>query len=250
MKLSLLICCLLAFSSQSKEKISIAFGDALAPWVIPTSNNGILIDIVKEALEPLGYELTFEYYPYLRRINSFRGDLVDVVCDMNPKTQESEKLIGYFSGEVYAYENYAYSLSENNFNFKHLSELSNHSLMSWQGAIIHLGGDYANMALNNPRYTETHDQLTQLKMLFHKRVEVIQLDKQIFNYYRIQFLNENKKIGLAKIDEFPLFGRSPNGFLFKDETIKDDFLRQLKLMKEDGRYDDIFLKYAPTIDQF
>jgi polar amino acid transport system substrate-binding protein len=248
MKYFLLICYLLAFSTQSKEKITIAFGDALAPWVIPDSHSGILIDIVKEALIPLGYELTFEYYPYLRRVNSFRTNKIDVVSDMNPKTFESEKLIGHFSGEVYAYENHAYALRDNHFTFKHISDLSNYSLLSWQGAIIHLGGDYAKMASSNPNYVETHDQLNQLKMLFRQRIQVIQLDEKIFNYYRLQLLNENSEIGLAKVDKFSLFGRSPNGFLFKDEKIKNDFLHQLNLMKQDGRYAAIFQKYAPSID--
>jgi polar amino acid transport system substrate-binding protein len=248
MKYYLLICYLVAFSIQSKEKITIAFGDALAPWVIPDNNSGILIDIVKEALEPIGYELRFEYFPYLRRINSFRTNKIDVVSDMNQKTFESEKLNGHFSGEVYAYENYAYTLRANQFNFKNIRELSNYSLMSWQGAIIHLGGDYAKMAKNNLDYVETHDQLNQLKMLFRERIQVIQLDEKIFNFYRLQLINENSKLALAKVDKFPLFGRSPNGFLFKDETVKNDFLHQLNLMRQDGRYDSIFKKYAPSLD--
>ncbi|MGJ8694202.1 MAG: substrate-binding periplasmic protein [Thalassotalea sp.] len=248
MKYILLLCYLLTFPAQSKEKITIAFGNALAPWVIPQANSGILIDIVKEALEPLGYELRFEYYPYLRRINSYRANKVDAVSDMNIKTLENEKLVGYFSGEVYAYENYAYALHSNHFTFKHLSELVNFSLMSWQGAVIHLGGEYAKMALNNQDYIETHDQQNQLKMLFRERIQVIQLDEKIFNYYRLQLINESGELGLAKVDKFSLFGRSPNGFLFKDEKVNNDFLRQLALMRQDGRYDKVFLKYAPVIN--
>jgi polar amino acid transport system substrate-binding protein len=248
MKFLLIICYFLALSCHAKQKITIAFGDALAPWVIPEEHSGILIDIIKETLEPIGYELTFEYYPYLRRVNSFRTNKIDVVSDMNPKTIESEKLTGHFSGQVYTYENYAYSLRKNDFSFKHVSELSDYSLLSWQGAITHLGGDYALMATKNVNYVETHDQLNQLRMLFRERIQVIQLDEKIFNYYRLQLIEDNSDIGLAKVDKFALFGSSPNGFLFKDEKIKSEFLRQLTLMRQDGRYDNIFLKYAPTLD--
>jgi polar amino acid transport system substrate-binding protein len=248
MKFSLLIFCLLAFSIQAKEKIVIGFGDALEPWVNPATNDGILIDIITEALAPNSYELKFFYYPYLRRITAFRGNDVDVVSDMNLKTLEGEKLVGHFTGEVYAYENYAFSLRENNYDFKHLNELANYSLMSWQGAIMHLGGEYAEMASKNSQYRESHDQLRQLQMLFHKRVQVIQLDEKIFNYYRLQMINDKKEIALMKVDKFPLFSRSPNGFLFKDEKVRDVFLRELALMKEDGRFDNIFLKYAPSTD--
>ena len=248
MRIFLLAYSLLAFSAHSKEKIAVAFGDALAPWVLPASNSGILVDIVKEALEPLGYAITLEYYPYLRRLNSFRANQVDVVSDINVKTLKAENLTGYLVENVYAYENYAFSLHENNFQFKHISELSNYSLLSWQGAITHLGGDYAKMAKSNPNYVETHNQLAQLKMLFRKRVQVIQLDDKIFNYYRLQLINEKQEIGLAKIDKFALLGPSPNGFLFKSEKVKNDFLEQITLMKQDGRYDAIVNKYAPVID--
>jgi len=244
MKFFLLIGYLIVFPLQSKENITIAFGDALEPWVIPSSDSGILIDLITEALNPLGYKLTFEYFPYLRRISSFRTNKIDVVSDVNQKIIKIEKLKGYFSGDLYVYENYAYSLHENNFTFKHLNELLNYSLMSWQGAITHLGDDYAKMANNHPHYLETHDQINQLKMLFKKRIQVIQLDEKIFNYYRLQLINENNQIALIHVDKFSLFGRSSNGFLFKDEKIKNDFLSQITLMKEDGRYDKIFLRYA------
>lgn len=248
MKVILLLCFFIMLPVQSKEKLSIAFGDALAPWVIPKSDSGILIDIIKEAFKPLDYELNFIYYPYLRRVIAFKNDEVDVVCDINPKTIEGKNLKGHFSGEVYFYENYAFSLQENNYHFKHLSELSNYSLMSWQGAIMHLGGEYAEMATKNSNYIESHNQLTQLKMLFSKRVQVIQLDEKIFNYYRMQLLKEDNNLAITKVDKFPLFGRSPNGFLFKDKKIKDNFLEQLALMKQDGRYDSIFEKYAPNLE--
>lgn len=232
-----------ASSAWSIEKITVAFGDALAPWVMPATNNGIILDIITEALEPAGYEIVPIYYPYLRRITEYRNGFVDVTCDMNANTMKDQNLAGFLSDDAYAYENYAFSLKEKGYKFKHLSELGNLSLLSWQGAISHLGKEYAEMATNNPFYFETDRQESQIQMLFLNRADVVQLDKQIFDYFRAKVEKKGIVDTTAKVDRFPLFGSSPNGFLFHDKKIRDTFNNQLKLLKESGRYAEILERY-------
>jgi polar amino acid transport system substrate-binding protein len=230
-------------SAWSIEKITVGFGDALAPWVMPATNNGILIDIITEALEPAGYEIVPIYYPYLRRITEYRKGFVDITCDMNVNTMNDQNLTGFLSDDAYAYENFAFSLKEKGYQFKHLNDLGKVALLSWQGAISHLGDEYAKMATNNPFYLETNNQESQIKMLFHKRVDVVQLDKRIFEYYRSKAEQEGFADTADKVDSFPLFGASSNGFLFHDEKIRDDFNRGLKVLKESGRYAEILKNY-------
>jgi polar amino acid transport system substrate-binding protein len=238
------------FSSSvyAQKVIKVAFGDALAPWVFPRENNGIIVDIITEALKPLGYTIENIYVPYARRINSYKSGIVDISSDMNQGTIHHEKLEGHFSHEAYAYQNYAFSLEKNKFNFKHMNELVNLKLVSWQGAIVHLGNEYAVMASKNPFYLEVHDQEAQIKMLFAERAEVVQLDLQIFKYYRSQ-VAKNSRIDITQpVQRFPLFGRSPNGFLFKDRSIRDEFNKRLAIMKKNGEYQAIFDRYICNID--
>jgi polar amino acid transport system substrate-binding protein len=234
--------------NSSAEKLKVAFGNTLAPWVMVASNDGILIELISEAMEPLGYEIEKIYYPYARRINSYQSQIVDVVCDINQKDINSSNLIGHFSGNVYAYENYAISLKKNNYHFSEIADLSQFSLMSWQGAREQLGSSYNLMAANNPSYIETHNQKTQVKMLFKDRVDVIQLDKQIFEFYRSKLVEEKEIDANIKVDQFALFGANPNGFLFRSVRARNDFVKQVELMKKDGRYKKIFNKYMLTVD--
>lgn len=104
--------------------LTIAFGNKLAPWVFPESDRGIIVDIVSEALTPLGYVIEKEYVPYARRINAFRKGTVDVSSDMNVNTITNEGLQGYFSDTAYTYQNYAFALAKHNYSFTHLNELS------------------------------------------------------------------------------------------------------------------------------
>lgn len=230
-------------SAWSLEKITVAFGDALAPWVMPDTHNGIILDILTEALEPAGYEIEPIYYPYLRRITEYKNGFVDVACDMNANTIKDKNLEGFLSDDAYAYENFAFSLKEKGYQFKHLNELGNLSLLSWQGAISHLGDEYAEMAKNNPFYFETDRQESQVQMLFLKRVDVVQLDKQIFSYFRSKVGQKGVIDTTVEVDSFALFGKSPNGFLFRDEKIRDEFNRQLKRLKNSGRYEAILNRY-------
>ncbi|MBU2894592.1 transporter substrate-binding domain-containing protein [Colwellia sp. D2M02] len=240
----LAISLLSSFSCLAGKKITIACGDALAPWVMPEKNNGIIFSLIQEALAPAGYELEMLYYPYARRIKSYQFEDVDAVCDINEKTLAIEKLEGFLSDEAYAYENFAYALKKNHFQFSHLNDLVSHSVMSWQGAVEHLGGAYAEMAKKNPLYRENNSQELQVELLFLERFEVIQIDQHIFDYYRLKVASESNIDTSKLVDKFPLFGKSPNGILFREEHIKDLFNKGLKALKQSGRYDKIFDLYS------
>jgi polar amino acid transport system substrate-binding protein len=240
-----LISLLLSYNSCA-EQITIGFAGTRAPWVIPESKRGILIDLFSEAMEPLGYKITKIFYPYTRRIKSYQAKKVDVICDISQINITNFNLNGHFSGIVYSYENYVYTLKKKKYNFSRISELSNHSVLSWQGAKRKLGRDYEFMASNNPFYNESHDQKLQVKMLFTERFDAIQIDKQIFEYYRSIVAEEREIDTSPEIDSFPLFGKNPNGFLFHSLKARDDFVKQIEIMKADGRYNKIFNKYKTT----
>ena len=134
-------------------------------------------------------------------------------------------------------------MHKNQYQLTQLSELKDYSLLSWQDAKIHLGVDYANMVNDNPRYSETFDQSIQVKMLFLERYEVIQMDAHIFDYYRAKLAMPDSVDMSQKVDRFAFLGVSPNGFLFKSEKMRDQFNKQLRLLKSTGQYQKIFERY-------
>ncbi len=241
----MLISVFLSCSSYA-ESITIGLAGTRAPWVIPESQGGILIDLFSEAMEPLGYKIEKVFYPYVRRIKSYQAKQVDVICDVSQINIKNSNLSGHFSGIVYAYENHVYTLKKKNYDFTRISELGKHSILSWQGAKRKLGHEYEMMASNNPLYSESHDQKLQVRMLFMERFDAIQIDKQIFEYYRSIVAKEREVDTSPEIDRFPLFGKNPNGFMFHSLKARDDFVKQIKIMKADGRYNKIFNKYKTT----
>ncbi len=223
---------------QSKEIVA-SFGSTLPPYVMEDGPSGILIDILKECLEPSGYTVKPKLHPYARRLFEFESDLVDVVTDINEKVIKDKKLEGFYTGYVYAYENFLFSLADKKFEINTIEDLSQYSLLSWQGAISHIGGEYADMAKQNKNYSETHNQKNQLRMLFSNRVDFIQMDGNIYEYYRQQMLNEGGLDVTVSVDILPLFGKSPNGFLFKDEAAKDTCVSNLENVKKNEKYKNV-----------
>lgn len=232
--------------SNASEKLTVVFGATLAPWVLSDTNEGIIIDLLKATMTPLGFEIAPLYLPYARRTKAYQTGNVDVVSDMNLNTIKEHGLKGFFSDTAYSYENFAFSLHKKKFHFTQISDLENYSLLSWQDASVHLGDTYAKMANNNIQYSETFDQFVQVKMLFLEKFDVIQMDANIFDYYRAKIASTNKVDVSAKVDRFALFGASPNGFLFKSAVLRDKFNVQLQRLKESGEYQKIFKRYIIT----
>jgi polar amino acid transport system substrate-binding protein len=224
--------------SQSKEIVA-SFGSTLPPYVMEDGPSGILIDLLKDCLEPSGYKVTPKLHPYARRLVEFETNSVDVVTDVNEKVINDKKLDGYYTGYVYAYENFLFSLADRKFEVKTIEELSEYSLLSWQGAIAHIGGEYADMAKQNKNYSETYNQKNQLRMLFSRRVDFVQMDGNIYEYYRQQMLNESGLDVTVPVNILPLFGKSPNGFMFKTEAVRDACVANLENVKKNKKYKNV-----------
>lgn len=224
--------------SQSKEIVA-SFGSTLPPYVMEDGPSGILIDLLKDCLEPSGYKVTPKLHPYARRLVEFETDSVDVVTDVNEKVINDKKLEGYYTGYVYAYENFLFSLADGKFEVKTIEELSEYSLLSWQGAIAHIGGEYADMAKQNKNYSETYNQKNQLRMLFSRRVDFVQMDGNIYEYYRQQMLKESGLDVTVPVNILPLFGKSPNGFMFKTEAVRDACVANLESVKKNKKYKNV-----------
>jgi polar amino acid transport system substrate-binding protein len=229
-----IICLLIAgLPNAYAENIRISFGETLPPWVLNDGKDGILIELLTACLKPSGHTISVELFPYARRLTEYKNKNVDAVTDVSPANIADAKIQGYFTGNIYAYTNYFYSLANNNFQINSMRDIEKHSLISWQGATTVLGEAYQEMAKNNPNYREIDRQETQVRMLATNRSDFIQMDAEIFNYYRAKLANEKKIDDSLEYDRFDLLGFSPNGVLFRSQKVRDDCVRNLEALPMD-----------------
>jgi len=228
----------------SQQKITVALGNTMPPWVMVEDNSGIIPDLLRATLGAHGYQIQFVYVPYARRITLYNENLVDVVYDINEKVIETHRMSGYFSDIAYSYENFAFSLTKQNLQLNSIGQLKHFSVLSWQGAKELLSPEYQVMARENPQYAETYDQLAQVQLLYRKRYEVIQMDGKIFDYYRA-LINIKGEIDVSEpVQRFALFGKNSNGFLFRDEALRDLFNESLRKLKSTEEYIRIINRYT------
>ncbi len=227
-----IIFAVLEYQSVGAEELNMSFGDTLPPWVIENGQRGLLIDLVDACLTPSGHVVNVELVPYARRILEYKNGRVNAVTDITPELIVEQALTGYYTGTLYAYENYFYALADNQFELNSISDIGQRSVVSWQGAKVVIGGEYQRMAENNRNYSEIDRQEAQVRLLVSGRVDFIQMDKEIFNYYLNKFIDAGIVDKHLAFDRFELLGASPNGILFQSKQVRDDCLMNLRALPQ------------------
>ena len=230
---------LLNFSKvRALDDIKVAIGLALPPYIIAEENKGMEYEIVKEALEIVGYRLVPEYYPFARVLKSMDEKTVDAAMTTNEQSGLKDV---FYSNSHITYQNAAITLKKNDFSINNVEDLSKFSIIAFQNATLYLGDDFKKMAENNSGYKELAKQENQVAMLYKERTQVFVGDINIFNYYSkiTQMVDTNVPIAIHQI-----FPKTNYKVAFQDKAICEKFNQGLKQLKESGRYDEIIKKYV------
>ncbi len=224
---------LVTFSANAKD-LTLVAGLSLPPYIMQESNSGMEYDIIKEALAHKGHYLTLHYVPFVRVAVDYKK--FDGAITIN----ESSGISGNYSDEVMTYRNYAISLKKNGVKIDSIQALKNKKIVAFQDATKYLGTEYKEVVKNNSKYREQGKQLLQVKMLYSSRADIIVSDINIFKYYK------KRVIGMDTSDEIVLHEIFPGvnyKVLFNNASIRDDFNKGLKILRNSGRYDEIINTY-------
>ena len=216
------------------KDVTLVAGLSLPPYIIKESNSGMEYDIIKEALAKQGHHLTLHYVPFVRIAVDYKK------FDGSITINESSGISGNYSDNVMTYQNYAISLKKNRMKINSIQDLKDKRIVAFQNAFKYLGPEYNEVTKNNSKYKELGTQLSQVKMLYFNRTDVVISDINIFRYYRKKIVNMDisDEIVLHKI--FPEVNYK---VLFNDAIIRDDFNKGLKSLRNSGRYNEIIGKY-------
>lgn len=236
---------LLALTSLSlkADVVSVAFGEKLPPFVIPETNSGIEIEIVREALALRGHVLRPLYFPMARIAISFKSRKVDVV--MMDVGEDMSTLGGHYGDPPVLYDNVLITLKERNITIKRPEDLKGLRVNSFIGAQKRYPDWFGS--LGPEAYVEKNDQSVQPLLLEMKRYDVVLCDRNIFKYYSMLL----KKSALFKglpIVEHPFAIVNPEHYrpVFFDKKIRDDFNYGLKILQKNGRVKAIYDSYLKS----
>lgn len=242
LRLVWLILFALPWSPAQASELKIIFSQYTPPYVFE-NGDGIVVDIVREALKARGYQVVPVYVPIGRGFEMFAEKRVDGTAII----RENSGLKANYSDDFMQYHNRAFTLKARQHKLSRLEDLRDKVVVGFQNAHKYLGEDFGRAVATNPNYKEMANQETQTLMLLLGRIDVAVMDESIFRFYREKLIAEGKAQRSADYEAFPLFPPTPYKTAFIDPQIREAFNRELKAMRRDGRYDAIYRKY---IDEY
>ncbi|NRR33003.1 transporter substrate-binding domain-containing protein [Oxalobacteraceae bacterium] len=207
------------------------------PYIMESGTAGLDYDIARLALAAGGYKMVAQMLPQTRALAMLRAGQLDGMLSIT----DGIGGLDYFTDTYIVYQNVATTLASRNLKLRTVEDLSGYSVAAFQNASMVLGERFGLLVSGHSDYRELPSQITQNKLLFMGRVDVVVGDRLIFRYF-------NDKLD-AKIDATQavtyhrIFPESPRKAVFREARMRDAFNAGLKIIRANGSYDLIVKQY-------
>ena len=231
--------CLLFFtfvSAQAKELVVITGLDK-PPYVISNQNGGYEIELVRQVLATLGYDISLLYVPYGRTYDTMRSEKADIALTLNTKSGVPAELL---SQPYVTYQNVAISLKKNNIMLTQLSDFRLFSVIGFQSASKVLGDVFAQAVKKNLFYLELPEQRRQVEMLLLGSVDIVVMDVNIFNYFSRAIKGTNQ---MDEVTVYAFFPPSQYSAAIKNTKLRENFNAAMASFKLSADYRQLRQKY-------
>lgn len=229
----------LVVSSLSADDV--VFGvRPVAPYVVAGPGgqfSGLEYEILAAALEVRGHRVRPTPMPLARLLQSFRTGLLPAAAPVLARHNTG----GILSAPYLTYKNIALALASSKLHLPTVGALKGLSIAAFQTAKNVLGPEFTAAVEGNRDYVEEAQQITQIRLLFSGRVEVIVGDSRILH----QLIRSPE----AAIDtsqptvEYDLFAPTPYSAAFWDPGLAQDFDLGLATLQATGAYQKILDRY-------
>ncbi|WP_395006791.1 substrate-binding periplasmic protein, partial [Undibacterium sp.] len=177
-------CLLLLPLTSSAAEIKIAFATDRPPYCFRKDNidQGIEIDLLRRIMSLHGHTIKIITIPKIRLIKAVK----DKEVDASATVQDNEDRSLHFSDPYLEFQNVVISKSSQAIELSAMQDLAKYSFIIWQDGWRNLGAEFA--ASYRPdangkfpkNYNQAFNQLSQNKMFWANRVQLIIIDKTIF----------------------------------------------------------------------
>lgn len=246
-KFSIITIILVLFTNTTYAKeVKMVFGLSVPPYIIPEENSGMEMDIIRESLAKKGLILKPVYTPFLHIREAFANEDIDAVATVEHRIG----MDGFFSDTVITYYDYAFTLDTKNIKIDSINDLINKKVAAFQLASQYMGTTYHSVVTENPHYRERQDQIVNVRYLYEGKTDVVISDDKIFEYYRQQLHKQMPNIDVRQVIRMHhIFPPSHYQVVFRDQKLRDTFNEGLRILKEEGLYQDIIDSYQLNTKQ-
>lgn len=219
--------------------LRIGIGLVKPPYVMAPDAGlpGLEVEITEQALAAAGYLIQAEQLPPARALALLRAGRLDGMLSVDVGIGGTD----HFSEPYIHYQNVAVTLASRAIALRGVDDLLQYSVAAFQNAHLILGEDFRAMAARHRNYREHPQQVTQNRLLYSGRVDVVIGDRLIFRY-----LNQELDKPLStqqKVVYHGLFPPSPRLAVFRDAQVRDAFNAGLRTLRRNGGYAALMKKY-------
>ncbi|GAB2876174.1 hypothetical protein GCM10027277_51970 [Pseudoduganella ginsengisoli] len=228
------------YAQETLPEVHVGMGMPKPPYIMESGTAGLDYDIAKQALAAGGYKMVAHMLPQTRALAMLRSGQLDGMLSITEGIGGDD----YFTDNYVVYQNVATSLARRNLKINQIEDLAAYSVAAFQNASMVLGDRYSLVASGHADYRELPAQITQNKLLFMGRVDVVVGDRLIFNYY-IDKLEPQIDVKQAVMFH-RIFPETPRKAVFRDARVRDAFNAGLKAIRSNSKYDAIVKQYIGT----
>jgi len=246
-RLSIWLALVLAWQSALAADLTVGFNIDRPPYVyLDAAGNvaGIEVELARAVLARLGYGMKSEVMSKSRMLPALKGRQADIIMSVHGSDEPGV----YYSDGVVDYVNIAVTRKADRIRLATDADLDQYRFVIWQRGWADLGPAFAaryrpdEQGHFRDNYFQSSTQDAQARVFWARRVDVIVVDRLVFNWYRRQLAGTMKTDD--EVDYHDIF---PNATVFAaafaDRDVRDRFNAALKAMRADGGYQDIVNRY-------
>ena len=218
------------------EHLDVVVGWDKPPYVIAANHSGFELDLIRAILADAGHNLSPIYVPFGRTARLLKDDAVDVGLTLLPTHNVAFEIL---SEPYITYQNVAVTRADRKLKIDSIADLKGKSIIAFQTAQTVLGSEFGEIMSAQPSYIEMAMQERQVDMLMLGSVDVIVLDRNIFNYFK----GLKDKYANDKTVFHELFPSTSYRAAIPDPTLRLKFNKALQNFIQDGRYQALLDSY-------
>ncbi len=181
-------------SSANAEDLKAACAANRPPYCFVANGQfkGIEVRLLTEIMSQAGHTLQFQDIPKNRLTAALKRKEVDVIATVQSNGDNDL----FFSAPYLDFQNLVISKERHKIALNKLLDLKMHSFIIWQGGWKNLGVEFEEAFKPDPQgrfrpnYFEAFNQQNQNKMFWADRVQLIVIDRRIFEYHRLSLSTE------------------------------------------------------------
>ncbi|WP_093553909.1 substrate-binding periplasmic protein [Pseudoduganella namucuonensis] len=219
--------------------IRIGLQNAIAPFVMPGHQSGMLVDVMRAALASQRVRAEFIYLPHVRMEQALRDGTADISTSAKPETSGPGAVLSRWP--VTYFRNVAIAVRARVPALSGLDDLARLRVTAFRRAHEVLGPAYRAAMAGNPNYREA--EAMPSASLFIERTDVIVSQRDIFHYYLSRQMPDWRARQRELVYHDVLGPGNMYWMAFRTEAQRDMFERGLAAIYASGEIDRIIERY-------